>query len=74
LVAGAELRGVLRELLKRLPDRERRLVKGCYFDGLTLKQVAAEAGITQPLASRTLASALGTIKRQLRRHGVRGLV
>jgi RNA polymerase sigma factor for flagellar operon FliA len=74
LVAGAELRRVLGELLKRLPDRERRLVEGCYFDGLTLKQAAAEAGITQPLASRTLARALGTIKRRLRAHGVRGLV
>jgi RNA polymerase sigma factor (sigma-70 family) len=74
LVAGAELRSVLGELLKRLPDRERHPVEGCYFDGLTLKEAAAEAGITQPLASRTLARALGTIKRQLRGHGVRGLL
>ena len=65
LVANAEMHAVLREIMARLPDRERNVVEG-YFAGRKLKELGAMAGATESWASRVLARALVAIRRDFR--------
>jgi RNA polymerase sigma factor (sigma-70 family) len=67
LLANAERRALLREVVGQLPDRERKVVESYYFGGQTLKEIAAGAGATESWASRVLARAVDTIHRELRR-------
>ena len=67
LVANAEQRAVVREIVARLPDRKRRIVEG-YFAGETLKELGAITGTTESGASKILARALVVIRRDLRRY------
>jgi RNA polymerase sigma factor FliA len=65
LVANAEMHAALREIMARLPDRERNVVEG-YFAGRKLKELGVMAGATESWASRTLARALVAIRRDFR--------
>lgn len=51
------------EALKRLNEKEKRIIKKRYFDGRTQMEVAEEIGISQAQVSRLEKSALENIKR-----------
>jgi RNA polymerase sigma factor (sigma-70 family) len=67
IVANAEQRAALQEIVARLPDRKRRIVEG-YFAGETLKELGAITGTTESGASKILSRALVVIRRDLRRY------
>ena len=48
--------------LARLPERERRLIELCYFEGKTLEQAASVMGFRRSWASRLLARALEALR------------
>jgi len=53
--------------LDRLPERERRLIDLCYFEGKTLEQAAAVMGFRRSWASRLVARALVTLRAAIER-------
>ncbi len=55
----------LRELVAALPSHMEVLVRGTYFEGKTLTQAAAEAGISKAWASRLHARALSQLAASL---------
>lgn len=67
----AEDRNVLRELLARLPERERRIVFMRYFEERTQTEIADEIGISQMHVSRLLRQSLDTMQLGLGARGVR---
>jgi DNA-directed RNA polymerase specialized sigma24 family protein len=48
--------------LRHLPERERRLLELCYYEGKTLNHAAAEMGFRRSWAPRLHARALATIR------------
>jgi RNA polymerase sigma-B factor len=58
----ADHRELLRDLLGRLPERERRIVEMRYFDDKVQSAIAEEVGISQMHVSRLLARALARLK------------
>jgi RNA polymerase sigma factor for flagellar operon FliA len=48
--------------LRHLPERERRLIELCYYEGKTLNQAATELGFRRSWASRLHARALATLR------------
>jgi RNA polymerase sigma factor for flagellar operon FliA len=62
-----ELKQSLRTLIDELPDDARRLVRGAYFEGKTLKEAGEELGISKAWASRLHAKALDQLARGLKR-------
>jgi RNA polymerase sigma factor for flagellar operon FliA len=56
----------LLEALSRLPARERRLIRGRYFEGRPLDELAAELGISKSWASRIHTQALNALRVALR--------
>lgn len=62
-----ELKQSLRKLIDELPDDARRLVRGTYFEGKTLKDAGEELGISKAWASRLHAKALDQLARGLKR-------
>lgn len=62
---GTQESSRLRALLEQLPERERRLVDGFYFQGRRFDEVAAELGISKSWASRLHAKALDRLRGQL---------
>jgi RNA polymerase sigma factor for flagellar operon FliA len=69
MVAKAELRSLLREVIAQLPDRERKVVEGYYFAGLSLKEVGAKEGATESWACRVLGRATEAIHEELVKYG-----
>ena len=55
----------MRSALATLPDRERRLVQGHYFDGRQFDDVSAELGISKSWGSRVHARALDLLRQAL---------
>ena len=51
------------EALKRLNEKEKKIIKKRYFDGRTQMEVADEIGISQAQVSRLEKSALENIKK-----------
>ena len=51
------------EAIKRLSDREKRIVNMRFFDGKTQMEVAEEIGISQAQVSRLEKSAINRIKK-----------
>ena len=51
------------EALKRLNDKEKKIIQKRYFDGRTQMEVAEEIGISQAQVSRLEKNALEHIKR-----------
>lgn len=63
---GAErLRAKIRAHIETLPDRERALVQGFYFEDRSLEEVGAELGVSKSWASRLHARALERIRMAL---------
>jgi RNA polymerase sigma factor for flagellar operon FliA len=67
LVAELELATKLRDIVARLPDRERALVERHYFGGQTLDAAAASLGLSKSWGSRLHARAIESIARELRK-------
>jgi RNA polymerase sigma factor for flagellar operon FliA len=53
--------------LRHLPERERRLIELCYYEGKTLNQAAAEMGFRRSWASRLVARALVALRAAIER-------
>ncbi len=61
-VAGAETAAWVRDVVGRLPDRERNVVEGVYLRGLTIEQAGAAMGLSKAWASRLHARALSLLR------------
>jgi RNA polymerase sigma factor for flagellar operon FliA len=59
---SAESSGRIRKAVGSLPERERALVNGFYFEGRRFDEVAAELGISKSWASRLHAKALSLLR------------
>ena len=55
----------LREAIKRLSDREKRILSLRFFDGKTQMEVANEIGISQAQVSRLEKNAINQIKKYI---------
>ena len=55
----------LKEAMKRLDDRERRILTLPFFEGKTQMEVSAEVGISQAQVSRLEKGAINTIKKNI---------
>ena len=55
----------LKEALKSLNDRERRILSLRFYEGKTQMEVSAEVGISQAQVSRLEKGAINTIKKHL---------
>lgn len=53
---------VLAEAVEQLPERERQIVGRHYFDGVKLKDIGAELGVSEPRVSQLHARALGRLR------------
>ena len=62
LFASASERARVSEVVQTLPDRERALVQGFYFDGRTLDDIAKDLGISKSWASRLHTKALELLR------------
>jgi RNA polymerase sigma factor FliA len=58
-----ELRQELRRALDRLPARERHVVSRHFFDGVPMRTVAAELGVTESRISQICSGALAQLRR-----------
>jgi RNA polymerase sigma factor FliA len=56
----------LARALERLPERERTVVARYYFEGVKLKDIGAELGVSEPRISQLLARALERLRDLLR--------
>jgi RNA polymerase sigma factor for flagellar operon FliA len=52
----------LARALERLPERERTVVARYYFEGMKLKDIGAELGVSEPRISQLLARALDRLR------------
>ena len=55
----------LKEAMKRLDDRERRILSLRFYEGKTQMEVSAEVGISQAQVSRLEKGAINTIKKNI---------
>jgi RNA polymerase sigma-B factor len=60
--ASAEARVVLRPLLSRLGDRDQKVLRLRFVDGLTQREVGEEIGVTQMQVSRILSRIFDTLR------------
>lgn len=60
-----EIRVALGPLIRRLPERDRRILSLRFFRGWTQSQIAADLGVTQMQVSRLLSRILTNLRRQL---------
>ena len=62
---GARREAQLHAVLATLPEREAAVVRGFYFEGRVLDDIAAELGVSKSWASRIHTRALGLLRDQL---------
>jgi RNA polymerase sigma-B factor len=62
---GADNRLLIRTLLHRLPDRERRILELRFYEEMSQSEIAAEVGVSQVHVSRLLRSSLSLLQREL---------
>ena len=55
----------LKDALKRLSERERRILSLRFYEGKTQMEVSAEVGISQAQVSRLEKGAINTIKKNI---------
>jgi RNA polymerase sigma factor FliA len=60
----------LAELIDQLPDEAAALIRGVYYDGLTLQEAGQRIGVSKAWACRLHARTLERLARSLRRSGV----
>ena len=70
IVAKRELCNVVRHHVTKLPERERAVFEGYYFEERNLKEVGASHGFSESWASRMLASAKRLVRRMLEESGI----
>lgn len=61
VLVNEHLRRRLRPLVDRLPDRERRLVIGYFYEDTPMPALARQTGVSVATVSRTIARALRTL-------------
>ncbi len=64
-VQSAEARMVLGPVVRRLDDRDRRILQMRFFDGLTQREIAEAIGVTQMQVSRLLTRIFRDLRSQL---------
>jgi RNA polymerase sigma-B factor len=64
-VQSAEARVILAPAVRRLSDRDRRIIQMRFFDGLTQREIAEAIGVTQMQVSRLLARIFRDLRSQL---------
>jgi RNA polymerase sigma factor for flagellar operon FliA len=62
---SADLQGMIRQMLDELPGQEQTLMRGIYFDGLTIKAAGERIGVGKAWASRLHARTLDSIALRL---------
>jgi RNA polymerase sigma-B factor len=62
---AAEARVVLAPVVRRLGERDRRILSLRYFEGLTQREIAEDIGVTQMQVSRLLTRILRTLREDL---------
>ncbi len=70
LAIGEEMRVVLRQLVDQLPPEAANLIRGAYFEGLTLQEAGERIGVSKAWASRLHARSLESLARALRRRNL----
>lgn len=63
--SAAEARVILRPVVRRLSERDRRLLRMRFFDELTQQEIAEEFGVTQTQVSRLLTRIMGDLRGSL---------
>ena len=63
--SAAEARLMLAPIIRRLDERDRRILEMRFFQGCTQQEIADRIGVTQMHVSRLLARALSTMREQL---------
>lgn len=61
----AEMKILVEKLLKGLPEQESQLIRGIYFEGLSIKDAGERVGISKAWASRLHARTLESLAHQL---------
>ncbi|MEQ9412071.1 MAG: sigma-70 family RNA polymerase sigma factor [Fuerstiella sp.] len=56
-----DLRTVIHDLVDQLPSQEQQLIRGIYFEGLTIKEAGERIGISKAWASRLHARTLDSL-------------
>ena len=62
---AAEARVVLQPVVRRLPERDRRILELRFFGQLTQQEIADDIGVTQMQVSRLLSSLMGRLRAEL---------
>ena len=62
---AAEARVMLGPVVRRLGDRDRRVLQLRFFDGLTQREIADDIGVTQMQVSRLLARILTQLRTEI---------
>lgn len=65
-----ETRTVLHSLIDTLPEDANKLIRGVYFEGLTLQEAGRRLGVSKAWASRLHSKTLEQLSRSLRRAGL----
>jgi RNA polymerase sigma factor for flagellar operon FliA len=68
--SSRETAAALRQLIDQLPADAAALVRGVYFEGLTIQEAGERIGVSKAWASRLHAKTLDRLGRSLRRLGV----
>ena len=63
LLAGADDRLVVQQLLDELPERERTIMELRFYAGLSQSEIAEQVGVGQVHVSRLLRSSLAALQR-----------
>ena len=67
--AASEARVMLAPVVRRLPERDRRILYLRFFEDLTQEEIGKDLGVTQMQVSRLLTRILGTLREDLREAG-----
>jgi RNA polymerase sigma-B factor len=67
--SAVEARVVLAPIVRRLSERDKRVLRMRFFEDCTQQEIAQEIGVTQTQVSRLLARILGELRDGLRDHG-----
>lgn len=60
-----EALAAVRQALEKLPQKERTMVQGVYFEGLTIEETGAKLGLSKSWSSRLHARALALLREQM---------
>jgi RNA polymerase sigma factor for flagellar operon FliA len=65
VIEARSQRRALARAIQQLPERERTVVGRYYFEGMRLKDIGAELGVSEPRISQLLTRALGRLRAML---------